>query len=97
VGRCRYTPGSLKRQSLCSLHGLGCGGVSSVDGFFVAAVVTPSGFDHAHVPSNDESFDVFAVSVRDGSCSGAGGLTVLDAMGEGPSLFKADTAATSLR
>lgn len=48
------------------------------------------------MPINDDNFEVFAVSVFAGSCSGAGGFTALDAMGEGPSLFKEDTAATSL-
>jgi hypothetical protein len=51
---------------------------------------------HAQNPSNDDSFEVLAVSSLAGVCSSAGDLIALDAIGEGPSLFRADTTVTSL-
>jgi hypothetical protein len=54
--------------------------------------------DQAQNPNADEIFDDFAGSGYAGSCSGRGAGIVLDAIGDGPSLGKADApaAATSL-
>ena len=67
-----------------------------IDTSSLALIDAPSFFFHAHTPSKDASFDVFAVSVLGGSRSGAGGGIALEAVGEGPSPLREDTAATSL-
>ena len=51
---------------------------------------------HAQKPNREEVFDGFAVSIRCGICSGCGAGVVLDAIGDGPSLGKADAPAISL-
>jgi hypothetical protein len=52
--------------------------------------------DHAQSPNMDDILDGCADSVCVGSCSGCGAGSALDAIGDGPSLGKADAAATSL-
>lgn len=52
--------------------------------------------DQAQKPNVDEIFDDFSVSVCAGSGSGCGAGIALDAIVDGPSLGKADTAAISL-
>lgn len=51
--------------------------------------------DQAQKPNVDEIFDDFSVSVCAGSGSGCGAGIALDAIVDGPSLGKADTAAIS--
>ncbi|KAF2689429.1 hypothetical protein K458DRAFT_400189 [Lentithecium fluviatile CBS 122367] len=51
-----------------------------IDTSSLAPIDVPSFFFHAHMPSKDASFDVFAVSVLSGSRSGAGGGIALEAI-----------------
>lgn len=66
-----------------------------------AASLGESFFFHAHNPSADvheevDTADAFTSSFFSSSAPGVGDGMVLEAMGEGPVLLKADTAATSL-